>query len=186
MNRLEAIKTIIRQLHGDEFMVHANGAISRESHHCADRDKNLYLVGSMGLPAAVSLGFALGQPKRKVVVMDGDGNLLMGFGNLALVGALKPGNLIHIILDNGVYGTTGNQATLSPHLELEKIAASCGYRYVFSAGNPEALEDAVKSALDSAGPVFIRVMLSNETPPKVARIPYSCVENKKRFRHARN
>jgi thiamine pyrophosphate-dependent acetolactate synthase large subunit-like protein len=90
MNRLQAIKTVIDNLGGDELIVHANGAISRESIFCKDRKENFYLLGSMGLPASVGLGIAINRPERKVIILDGDGNVLMGFGNLALIGALKP------------------------------------------------------------------------------------------------
>ena len=107
MSRLIAIKTIIDNLTGDELIVHANGAISRESFFCKDRPENFYLLGSMGLPASVGLGIAVNRPEKKVIILDGDGNVLMGLGTLTLAGALKPGNFIHVVLDNRVYGYFG-------------------------------------------------------------------------------
>ena len=78
MNRWEAIRLVIDKLSGDELLIHANGAISRESFFCRDRRENFYLLGSMGLASSVALGVALSQPQRKVIVLDGDGNILMG------------------------------------------------------------------------------------------------------------
>ena len=77
MNRLEAIRLIINQFSEDEVIVHANGAISRESFFCKKRKKNFYLLGSMGLASSVGLGIALSLPKQMVIVLDGDGNALM-------------------------------------------------------------------------------------------------------------
>lgn len=181
MNRLEAIRIIIGRLSDDELVIHANGAISRESFACSDRKKNFYLLGTMGLPAAVSLGAALCAPEKKVVVLDGDGNLLMGFGNLAMVGALKPPNLIHVVLDNGVYGTTGDQPSLSPSLDLPAIAKSAGYRHSVRVGNDEDLDAAVRDSLDAAGPCFIHVAVGSDVPEKAPRIPYTAADIAERF-----
>ena len=72
MNRLDAIKIIIDHINEDEFVVHANGSLSRESMFCNDRMKNFYLLGSMGLASSVGIGLALARPEKKVVVLDGD------------------------------------------------------------------------------------------------------------------
>lgn len=181
MSRPEAIKIIINELSDTDAMIHANGAISRESFSVADRGGNFYLAGSMGLPAAVGLGLALSQPRKRVIVLDGDGNVLMGLGNLALVGALKPTNLIHMVLDNGVYATTGGQATLSPELPLELMAFASGYSHAFKISDPEILAGKFRAALHTPGPHFLRIMISSETPPPVPRIPRTCEQIKKRF-----
>lgn len=181
MNRLEAIRIVVAHLGGDELMVHANGAISRESYSCRDREKNIYLLGSMGLPAAVGLGIALNQPRHRVVVLDGDGNLLMGFGNLALIGALKPGNLIHFVLDNQAYQTTGGQPSISSHLDLTRVAQAAGYKKTFDIETPEALTSLCAEGFQQPGPYFIRVSVPKPVTQKVPRIPYNAVEMKERF-----
>ncbi len=181
MNRFEAIRVVVDRLSDEELVFHANGAISRDSFACRDRERNFYLLGTMGLPAAVGLGAAISAPGRKVVVLDGDGNLLMGFGNLAMAGALKPPNLIHIVLDNGVYGTTGDQPTISPALDLTAVAEAAGYRHAVSVTDEEALASAVLRTLTVPGPHFIQVKVSREVPGKAPRIPYTAAEIKERF-----
>ena len=182
MNRLEAIRRILDNLTGPELIVHANGAMGRESFACADRKENFYLLGSMGLAASVGLGVALSRPEREVWVLDGDGNVLMGLGNLAMIGALKPKNFTHLVLDNGVYGTTGNQPTLSPRLSLCAIAAASGYAKVQEAGTAEELDLSLKNCKKTPGPHFVQIKISKETPPACPRIPYSAREIAERFR----
>lgn len=181
MNRLEAIKLIINKLSGNELLVHANGAISRESFFCKDREKNFYLLGSMGLASSVGLGIALCQPEKKIIILDGDGNILMGFGNLALIGALRPKNLIHIVLDNGVYGTTGDQPSISPELEFSKIALASGYTKAYLIKASKELTNTFTDSLKQSGPHFFHIKISKDVPKKCPRIPYSAPEIKKRF-----
>jgi sulfopyruvate decarboxylase subunit beta len=182
MNRLTAIKTIIDNLQGDELIVHANGAISRESFFCRDRKENFYLLGSMGLPASVGLGIAVNRPERKVIILDGDGNILMGFGNLPLVGALQPENFIHIVLDNQVYGTTGNQPTISAQISLDKIAAASGYRSSCCVETDSGLINRFSESLTLPGPHFIQIKVSCEVTRACPRIPYSAQQMKERFK----
>ena len=181
MTRLEAIKIIVDHLQGDELLVHANGAISRESFFCRDRERNFYLLGSMGLPASVGLGIALHRPRHRVVVLDGDGNLLMGFGNLALIGALKPQNFTHFVLDNGSYETTGNQPSISPQVDLCGAALACGYLATYNVTDTYQLSSICPHVLQQPGPHFIRVLLSQEVPQKAPRIPYTAQQMKERF-----
>lgn len=182
MNRLEAIRVAIESLPGDEVLIHANGAIGRESFFCRDRRENFYLLGSMGLAASVALGVALSRPDRRVVILDGDGNVLMGLGNLALIGALKPPNLVHLVLDNEVYGTTGDQPTLSPLVPLYKVAQAAGYRQSLLIHREDELRMAFRKSLYAEGPIFLQVKVSQEVTERPARIPYSAPEIKRRFR----
>ena len=99
MNYTEAITTITELLE-DQLVICANGLISRETFTIDDRIENFYMIGSMGLASSIGLGIALSKPSRKVVIFDGDGNLLMNLGTLAMVGALQPRNFLHIVFDN--------------------------------------------------------------------------------------
>lgn len=184
MNRLEAIETVISSLRGDELVVHANGAISRESFACADRPGNFYLVGSMGLASAVGLGIALHRPERTVVILDGDGNVLMGLANLALIGAVQPSNLIHVCLDNEVYGTTGDQPTISGRIALSRVAEAAGYRHSCLIGGTADLRGAFCHTLHEAGPSFLQVKVDKEVCEACSRIPYTASEIAARFRSA--
>ena len=124
-SRAQAMAAIL-ELMTDQPVIICNGFPSREACKIGDRDQNFYMIGSMGAPA-IGLGVALAQPGKKVVIFDGDGNVLMGIGTLATVGALKPKNFIHVVFDNEVYGTTGNQPTISGLVGLEQMAKAAGY-----------------------------------------------------------
>ncbi|MCR4290106.1 MAG: thiamine pyrophosphate-dependent enzyme [Candidatus Scalindua sp.] len=112
MNYREAITTITELL-DDQLVVCANGLISREAFTIRDRPENFYMIGSMGMASSIGMGVALNKPSKKTIILEGDGNLLMNLGSLPMVGSLQPGNLLHIVLDNEVYASTGNQPTIS-------------------------------------------------------------------------
>jgi thiamine pyrophosphate-dependent acetolactate synthase large subunit-like protein len=167
----------------DELVVVCNGFLSREAFALRDRPENFYMIGSMGLAPAIGLGVALAQPRRKVVVLDGDGNVLMALGTLATVGALAPGNFVHIVLDNEVYGSTGNQPTLSRTVRLEQMAKAAGYRNV---ERVRELDDAVyeaKTMLKKDGPSFLLVKVS-ELADDVGRVEIEPAAMTVRFRTA--
>jgi thiamine pyrophosphate-dependent acetolactate synthase large subunit-like protein len=184
VNRLEAIRLVIDNLSGDELLVHANGAMSRESLFCRDRKENFYLLGSMGLASSVGLGLAINRPRQRVIVLDGDGNILMGLGNLALIGATKPKNLIHLVLDNHAYGTTGDQPTISPYLPLHQMAEASGYRESYLVDREDKLQEVFAGSLSRVGPTFLQIKVSPEVPQTCPRIPYSAKEIKERFMSA--
>lgn len=181
MNRLQTIRNVVSQLGDREFVIHANGAMARESCYCRDRERNFYLVGSMGLASSVGLGFAARQPRERVVVLDGDGNLLMGLNNLAIIGAVKPENLLHIVLDNGVYGTTGNQPTISGRVRLEELARAAGYPTVATAGSGEEMDGLLETLWQRPGPRFLLIRVQDHAAEPVPRIPYTARQNKERF-----
>jgi sulfopyruvate decarboxylase subunit beta len=181
MNRLEAIDLIISHIPSEDIIIHANGAISRESYFCGDRRRNFYLLGSMGLASSVGLGFALSKPQLNVFVLDGDGNILMGMGNLAMIGALKPRNFIHIILDNEVYGTTGDQPTLSPEINLDKIALASGYKTSQRVSLQSEFDEAFTRVSTRPGPHFILFKVNTQVSRECFRIPFSAHQMKERF-----
>jgi len=181
MNRLEAIKLITEYISAEDIIVHANGAICRESYYCNNRKRNFYLLGSMGLASSVGLGIALAKPQNKVFVLDGDGNILMGMGNLAMIGALKPENFIHIILDNEVYGTTGDQPTLSPGIDLDKIALASGYKTSQRVTAATELNEILVRISNQSGPHFILFKVNNQVTRECSRLPFSASQIKELF-----
>ena len=167
----------------DELVVVCNGFPSREAYAQRDRPENFYMIGSMGLAPAIGLGVALAQPRRKVVVLDGDGNVLMALGTLATVGALKPKNFVHIVFDNEAYGSTGNQPTISRTVRLEQVAKAAGYKNV---ERVRELDDAVyeaKTMLKEDGPSFLLVKVS-ELTDDVGRVEIEPAAMTERFRKA--
>ncbi len=184
MNYREAITTIMELLKG-QLVVCANGLISREAFTIGDRTENFYMIGSMGLASSIGLGVALSKPSRKVIILDGDGNLLMNLGSLPMTGSLQPKNLLHIVLDNEVYASTGNQPTISNVIELEDIAKSAKYAYIKKVTTDDELRREIAHILENDGPSFLLVKISDKEEQKeIGRVTHSPEEIKERFMSA--
>jgi phosphonopyruvate decarboxylase len=182
MSRLTALGIALKAA-GDDPVTHANGYICRESFSLADRPQSFYMIGSMGLAPAIALGLALAQPARRVVVFDGDGNLLMNLGILAMIAAQRPANLLHLVFDNEVYGSTGNQASLSRGVRLDRLAAAAGFASAVAVHEPWALDEALRAVAAAPGPHFVLVKVTAEEAD-VPRIPYTPAVLRDRFRAA--
>ncbi len=181
--RLEEALPIIVDHLTDEVVVHANGMISRESFALKDRSQNFYMIGSMGLASSIALGIALTRPERRVVVFDGDGNLLMNLGSLAMAGAYQPRNFLHIVFDNGVHGSTGNQATIAQKVSLAELARAAGYRRVSSVQDEATLRRCLPDLLKQKGPLFLHVQIGvGEGERNVGRVTHAPPEMTKRLR----
>ena len=126
MIRKDAIK-IASELIGDSPIISANGYISRDLFEADDKDTNFYMIGSMGLSSSIGLGVALKNPRKRVYVFDGDGNILMNLGSLTTIGKLKPKNLIHPVFDNQSHESTGGQPSNTKNIDLYEIAKSSNY-----------------------------------------------------------
>ena len=105
------------------------------------------MIGSMGLASAIGLGLTLARPDPATVVFDGDGNLLMNLGILPLVAALGPRRFVHVVFDNEVYGSTGNQRSISREIRLDRMAEAAGYRTVAAVTGADDITEAVRVAL---------------------------------------
>ena len=173
MKRTEAIDTITKALKGNEAIVLANGLISREMCAIKDTMSNFYMLGSMGLASSIGLGLAISLPHKKVVVVDGDANLLMNMGSLATIGNLAPKNLGHVVLDNESHESTGGQPSVSGSARLEKVAEACGFRVVKKVHDASGLEIAMNELLNVDGPSFILVKIEKggDVPPRVHHTP---------------
>ena len=177
MNKNQAIKTIIDNISGPT--ISANGHISRNLYGINDLASNFYMIGSMGLASSIGLGVALKNPKKKIIVLDGDGNILMNLGSLTTIGTLKPTNLIHIVLDNGVHESTGGQPTHSNKISLEKIAKASNY-VVYKVNCVSKLEKIIKKIETKKGPIMILIKISKKS--KVGkRIEIKPIMIKQRF-----
>lgn len=183
MKRCEAIEVIAGLLKEDESVVSANGMISREMCAIRDRSHNFYMLGSMGLASSIGLGLALSVPNKKVIVIDGDGNVLMNLGSLTTIGKLCPKNLIHVVLDNESHDSTGGQPTASNVAKLEEIAKASGFKTTRKVCSIEMLEEAMRELLASDGPSFllVKVKMGGESVP---RVPYEPEVVKDRFKKA--
>lgn len=126
----------------------------------ADRKRNFYMDGGMGGTTPTGMGIAL-QTTDDVVVLEGDGSLLMSLGCLSTVGSYGPDNLVIVVMDNGVYGTTGGQETASSTVDFVGVAENCGVRSYGSA-TVEEFEAAFREALDHDGPALIACRVEPE------------------------
>jgi len=181
-SRAVAIKAVLDLL-TDQPVIICNGFPSREACKLADRPTHFYMIGSMGLAPAIGLGVALAKPNKKVIVLDGDGNVLMNLGTLATVGALKPKNFIHVVFDNEVYGSTGNQPTISRIVRLDQVAKASGYVNVERAREREDVTYEFKDMLQKDGPSFLLVKIT-EQAEDVDRVPLEPTEITRRFMKA--
>lgn len=131
MARYDAIKDIMDDVE-DELVICNIGFPSRELYEIDDRSENFYMIGSMGLASSIGLGLALAKPNKHIVVIDGDGSLLMNMGSLVTVFAQNPDNLTWIVIDNGAYGSTGNQDTYAQLIDLVEVAKSVGFKNAYN------------------------------------------------------
>lgn len=178
-SRQEALKILLKTIPDNSPVIATTGKTGRELYTLEDKKNHLYCVGSMGYANALGHGIALNTTK-KVFIIDGDGAAIMHLGNLASIGATSMPNLVHIILDNQTYDSTGGQPTISKIMNFSKIAQGIGYKKIYTCSSLKALESTLQSSLiDSDGPVFIHMRIQtgsmeklgrpSESPQKIAR-----------------
>lgn len=169
MERINAIKTVINQLK-DELVVCNIGFPSRELYSIKDSPNHFYMLGSMGMASSIGLGLAMAQ-KRKVVVFDGDGSVLMNLGSLVTIYNQAPENLVLVVIDNECYGSTGSQCTYASTVNLGKVAESIGFKNSFKFAYSDEID--FKEVLESKGPVFVhlKVKAGNADVPIIDMTP---------------
>ena len=181
----EALAVLAPASPEDTLCVLANGYISRAGCAVRDRPECFYMIGSMGLAPSIGLGLALAQSGRQVLVLDGDGNLLMNPGALASIAARAPANLRHVCFDNGAHASTGGQPTISDRVPLEALARAAGYPWSARVDTCAALAGELPAFFRRPGPAFLllRIELGPPGPPG-ARVPYAPEELTRRVRRA--
>ena len=183
MTTRDAIAAVLPLLE-DHALVCANGFISRWACALGDRESSFYMIGSMGLASSIALGIATARPELAVGVLDGDGNVLMNLGSLAMTAALAPRRFRHVVFDNAVYASTGNQRTISAQVPLERIASAAGYARADRVRDAAGIRDSLREQLAIAGPTMLLVEVAPESGPPAARIPYTPEEMTARVRRA--
>ncbi len=153
----------------DAIVVGGLGASTYDIAAAGDHDRNFYLWGAMGGAVMIGLGIALAQPKLPVVVITGDGEMLMGMGSLATVGLQKPANLTIVVLDNEVYGETGGQAShTAATTDLVGVARACGILDACALATMAEIEDFGRSMHDvSSGPRFASIKIDSANLERV-------------------
>ncbi len=125
--RIEALQTLTDLKDDNTVFLATTGKTGRELFEVEDNPNNLYMVGSMGCISSLGLGLAIARPDKNVVVIDGDGALLMRMGALATNAYYRPANLFHLLLDNNIHDSTGGQATVSHNIDFTGFAAGASY-----------------------------------------------------------
>ena len=184
MNRMEALRLVVGRLRPDWLVVVCNGMIGRELYTHRDLPSQFYMIGSMGLASSIALGLAITQPSRTVVVLDGDGNVLMGMGALASVAAAAPANFYHVVFDNAAHGSTGDQRTISDRVPLEDVALAAGYRHARRIGELAEIDGAMSELFAEAGPAMLLIEVERGNQHGIKRVEPPPVELARRFRDA--
>jgi thiamine pyrophosphate-dependent acetolactate synthase large subunit-like protein len=168
LDRRRVVASLLTERNG-AIVVGGLGAPTYDIAAAGDHDRNFYLWGAMGGAVMIGLGLALAQPELPVVVITGDGEMLMGIGSLATVGLQKPGNLTIVVLDNEVYGETGGQAShTAGTVDLVGVARSCGIadsRAVATVVDIEALASELQDV--TGGPRFASVKIDSANQERV-------------------
>lgn len=166
-SRHEVLKELVAASdESDTVLIASTGFNGRELYAIEDRPNQLYMVGSMGCAASLGLGLSLVRADKKIVVIDGDGALLMRMGNLATAGAYGGDNYYHILLDNHVHESTGGQATVSSAIDFQAMAIACGYKSV--ACGPADRQQLTRF-LQAAAPAFISIETGRGVPEGLPR-----------------
>ena len=156
---------------GDLLVVSGLGTPTYDVAACGDHPLNFYLWGAMGGAAMIGLGLALAQPQRRVLVLTGDGEALMGLGSLATIGVKQPGNLVVIVLDNRHYAETGMQPShTAAGIDLAAIAKACRFPealFVSEIGEAQRIRDLVHHG---RGPTLIQARIAEDDAPRVLPI----------------
>ena len=187
LHRRDVVNHILYQ-RGDLLVVAGLGAPAWDVTAAGDHPLSFPLWGAMGGAAMIGLGLALAQPKRKVLVVTGDGEMLMGLGSLAVIGSRKPRNLSIVVLDNEQYGETGMQDTVTASgVDLAGIAKSAGFTTTMSIKTKSELgllkNQIYKESKTTSGPLFAQVKVDPEKLPLVLP-PREGAYLKNRFRIA--
>jgi phosphonopyruvate decarboxylase len=180
LSSLKAIE-IIKNALPDAAYLSTTGMISRESFTAKDTP-DFYMMGSMGLISGIAAG-AAAYSDKKIVVLDGDGAVLMHMGILPLIGSKKYKNLLHIVLDNEAYSSTGGQPTVAGTVDFPAVAKASGYAHTVSVASEVDLLKALKDIGSKPGPVMLHVKVASGNAHGIARVSdkYTCPDVAKNF-----
>ena len=194
LRRRPLVKQLLEDAGDDLLVIAGLGSSAWDITAAGDRPLNMPLWGGMGAPVAMGLGLALAQPAKRVLVITGDGDMLMSLGSLATVATQQPENLAIVVLDNEVYGETGNQAThTSPRnngptasgagADLCVIARGCGIADARVVREPRDVAQLVSDVRTGKGPIFRAVKVMVERL-EIVMPPQDGAYLKDRFRRA--
>ena len=185
MSREEIIRHIV-SVSGEDPIVSTTGKASRELFEIREANKQSHkydflTVGSMGHTSSIALGVAINKPDKKIWCIDGDGAVLMHMGAMAVIGANKPSNLIHIVINNGAHETVGGMPTVLNDIDIVGVARSCGYPNTVCVDDFASLDGELEKAKMRHELSFIEVKSSIGAREDLGRPTTTAIENKERF-----
>lgn len=170
LDRRQAVPALVGD-HRDFLIVTGLAGTAKDIAHLSHDGAHVFtMAGAMGAAVSIGLGLALARPERRVLVVTGDGELLMNLGALATVAVTRPPNLAVICVDNGHYGETGGQRShTSLGVDLEAIAAATGFSATRTVSEQDQISAASKLLRESNGPVFVVLKVGSGEPPAYKR-----------------
>ena len=167
LQRADALRLVADRYPHDPIILTLGGTVREMLAVAGRRANHLAILDAMGQPAAIGLGLAMGVEEdarhERVVVLEGDGSLLMGLSSLATIGHLRPTKLVLVVLDNGVYLATGGQPSAAGDADYVAIALACGWTAARDVdGDAEAFAEALAWAEAQAGPILLRVKIGTQ------------------------
>ena len=183
LSREAAIAEVLEHVGPRDVVVSTTGMASREVFEYRHRTgqghgRDFLTVGSMGHASQIALGLALARPDRTVHCLDGDGAVIMPLGALAIVGTRGPGNLRHVIINNGAHDSVGGQPTAGLDIDLVAIAAACGYRATDRVMSLDAIAGAIERLAAHSGPTLLEIRVDPGARPDLGRPTATPAENK--------
>jgi thiamine pyrophosphate-dependent acetolactate synthase large subunit-like protein len=167
LDRREFVRRLLADRNG-LLVVTGLGSPTYDVAAAGDHPLNFYLWGGMGGAAMIGLGLALARPDRRVAVITGDGEALMGLGSFATIGAKAPANLTIVVLDNQHYGETGMQAShTQAGIDLVGVAKACRFADARLVSDMSAADDVRRLLISAPGPILVAARISNEDVPRV-------------------
>jgi thiamine pyrophosphate-dependent acetolactate synthase large subunit-like protein len=183
LHRREVVAVLLER-RAELLVIAGLGSAAWDCAAAGDHALTFPMWGAMGSACMVGMGLALAQPDRRVLVITGDGEMLMGLGSLATVGAQRPRNLAVVVLDNERYGETGMQKTHTAHgVDLAGVAAACGFAHAQRVATRAEVDPMRAAVREARGPLFFQVKVAAESPAPVLP-PRDGAYLKHRFREA--
>lgn len=185
MGREEILRHLV-QVSGEDPVISTTGKASRELFEIREANGQSHkydflTVGSMGHSSSIALGVALHKPAQRIWCVDGDGAVLMHMGALAVMGANKPRNLIHVVINNGAHETVGGMPTVAGNLNLAEIARACGYPYAVTVDSFDALDQELRAAKERGTLSMIEAKCAIGSRADLGRPTITPLDTKKNF-----
>ena len=162
MKRDECFRILARHV-TDEIVI-ASYSSAVDWNELGPRPRNYFSVGAMGLASSHGLGLALGRPPQRVLVLDGDGSLLMNLGSLVTIAAAAPKNLVHFVCQNGTYEANGSNPIPNPEVDFAGMARAAGYAHTHDFSDLAAFTQQIGHVLAQDGPVFATLRVERSAP----------------------